>query len=237
MGATTALGSANCLVWRRKDSTMTLRHALRRSVAAVGAAALGLAGVVAAQPAAASTPGTTSLAQVLAADGDMFDRNPYDFDVLDQAVAAVLEAKPSSPVAVLADGTVPLTAFVPNDRAFQLFAWDLTHRWPRTEQAALESIAGTVGIDAVEQVLLYHVVPGATIDSRTALRSDDAVLTTAQGAGVRVDVISPWVPLVRLVDQDRNDIDPFLVRSQLDLNKGNAQIAHGITAVLRPVNL
>ncbi|MFF2834042.1 fasciclin domain-containing protein [Cellulosimicrobium cellulans] len=217
---------------------MTLRHALRCSIAAVGAATLGLAGVVAAaQPATASTPGTTSLAQVLAADGDTFDRDPYDFDVLDQAVAAVLAAKPSSPVAVLADGTVPLTAFVPNDRAFQLFAWDLTHRWPRTEQAALESIAGTVGIDAVEQVLLYHVVPGATIDSRTALRSDDAVLTTAQGAGVRVDVISRWVPLVRLVDQDRNDVDPFLIRSQLDLNKGNAQIAHGITAVLRPVNL
>ncbi|WP_426308878.1 fasciclin domain-containing protein [Cellulosimicrobium sp. E-16] len=222
---------------------MTLRRALRRSVAAVGAAAFGLAGLAAAQPATASTTGTTgttgttSLAQVLAADGDTFDRNPYDVDVLDQAVAAVLAAKPASPVAVLADGTVPLTAFVPNDRAFQLFAWDLTHRWPRTEQAALEAIAGAVGIDAVEQVLLYHVVPGVTIDARTALRSDDAVLTTAQGAGVRVDVLSRWVPLVRLVDRDRNDVDPFLIRSQLDLNKGNLQIAHGITAVLRPVDL
>ena len=100
---------------------MNLRHALRRPIAAVSAAAFGLVGVaVAAHPAAASTPGTTSLAQVLASDGDTFDRNPYDFDVLDQAVGAVLAAKPTSPVAVLADGSVPLTAFVPNDRAFQL---------------------------------------------------------------------------------------------------------------------
>ena len=216
---------------------MTLRRALRRTVAGAGAALLVLSGVALAPSASARPTGTTSLADVLAADGDTFDRNGYDFDVLDQAVAAVLEAKPSSPVAVLADGTVPLTAFLPNDRAFRLLAFDLTHRWPRTEQKALEAIAGAAGIDGVEQVLLYHVVPGTTITSRTALRSDGAVLTTAQGGTVKVDVISRWLPLVRLVDKDRNDLDPFLVRRALDLNKGNVQIAHGISAVLRPADL
>ena len=216
---------------------MKLRHALRNTL--VGACVTALVGTAVAAPAAADTPpsGTTSLAAVLAADGDTFDRNWYDFDIVDQAIAAVLAAKPGSPVAVLADGTVPLTAFIPNDRAFQLLAYDLTHRWERTEQGVLTQIAGAVGIDAVEQVLLYHVVPGATITARQAVRSDDAVLTTAQGATFRVDVLSRWLPLVRLVDQDRNDINPFLVRSKLDINKGNVQIAHGISAVLRPLDL
>lgn len=217
---------------------MKLRTATRTIWGAVCVAALGLLGTAAATTAAAAPPaGTTSLAAVLASDGDTFDRNWYDFDVVDQAVAAVLEAKPDSPVAVLADGTVPLTAFLPNDRAFQLLAFDLTHRWERTEEGVLRRVVAAAGVDAVEQVLLYHVVPGATIDSRQALRSDGARLTTAQGATFRVDVLSRWVPLVRLVDRDRNDVDPLLVRSKLDLNKGNVQIAHGISAVLRPLDL
>ena len=218
---------------------MTLRRMASRTAATVSVAALGLVGLALVAPAATAAPpaGTTSLAAVLAADGDTFDHNWYDFDIVDQAVAAVLAAKPDSPVAVLADGTVPLTAFLPNDRAFRYFAWDLTHRWERTEQGVLERIAGAVGIDAVEQVLLYHVVPGATITARQALRSDDATLTTAQGGTFRVDVVSRWLLLVRLVDQDRNDANPFLVANKLDLNKGNVQIAHGISAVLRPLDL
>jgi len=220
---------------------MKLRHTLRGAAAAVSVAAMGLIGTVLVAPSATagtSAPtGTNSLASVLAADGDRFDRNWYDFDIVDQAVATVLAAKPSSPVAVLADGSVPLTAFLPNDRAFQVLAFDLTHRWERSERGALNAIAGAVGVDAVEQVLLYHVVPGATIDSRTALRSDNARLTTAQGSTFRVDVLSRWFKLVRLVDQDRNDVNPFLVQSKLDINKGNRQIAHGISAVLRPIDL
>lgn len=217
---------------------MTIRDTIRRAAAATSVAALGLVGAALIAPAATAAPtGTTSLAEVLAADGDAFDRNWYDYDILDQAVAAVLAAKPDSPVAVLADGSVPLTAFLPNDRAFQVFAHDLTHRWDRTEAGVLTRIAGAVGIDAVEQVLLYHVVPGATITARQALRSDDARLTTAEGGTFRVDVLSRWLPLVRLVDQDRNDANPFLVLSKLDINKGNVQIAHGITAVLRPLDL
>jgi hypothetical protein len=43
------------------------------------------------------------------------------------------------------------------------------------------------------------------------------------------------VPLVILKDKDRNDRDPFVVR--FDINKGNKQIAHGISLVLRPVDL
>ncbi len=210
---------------------------IRRLAAALVATALAGGAAVGLAPAASAATGTTSLASVLAADGSGFDRNWYDFDIVDNAVAAVLAAKPDSSVAVLADGTVPLTAFLPNDRAFQVLALDLTHRWYGSEKKVFTALANKVGIDAIEQVLLYHVVPGVTIDAATALKSDGAKLTTAQGGTFTVDVLSERIPLVVLKDADRNDINPLLVRSKLDINKGNAQIAHGISFVLRPFDL
>ncbi|MEZ5350721.1 MAG: hypothetical protein R2714_16205 [Microthrixaceae bacterium] len=40
---------------------------------------------------------------MLLSDGDEFDRDAYDFDIATQAVLAVLEAKPDSPVGLLTD--------------------------------------------------------------------------------------------------------------------------------------
>jgi hypothetical protein len=221
---------------------------LPRRAMRVTAAGLGLLLTAVLAPATASagghhgqtghTLGTRSLATVLAADGDTFDRNWSDYDVLTQAVGAVLAAKPNSPVAVLADGSVPLTAFLPNDRAFQLLAADLTGKWYRSESQLFAALATGLGVDTIESVLLYHVIPGATIDSKTALRSDGARLTTAlSGKSIKVDVLSKRYKLVRLIDADRNDLDPLLDPRALDVNKGNRQIAHGILLVLRPADL
>lgn len=176
--------------------------------------------------------GTRSLAAVLAADGSGFDRNWSDYDIVDNAVRAVLNAKPSSPVKVLADGSTPLTAFLPTDYAFRRLATDLTGKGYTTESSVFAAVA-SLGVDTVEAVLLYHVVPGATIDYRTALRSDGAQLTTASGGTVTVAVRYRF--LVRLVDADPDDANPWVV--QPDVNKGNRQVAHGISQVLRPVNL
>lgn len=190
-----------------------------------------------AAPAAASL-GTTSLASVLLSDGDTFDRDWYDYDIVTQAVLAVLAAKPASPVGLLTQGDVALTAFIPNDRAFQLLAYDITKKWSWSEKGVFESLAGTVGIDAIESVLLYHVVPGATIDSATALGADGVKVDTAlPGASFTVDVLSKRYVIVRLIDNDRNDIDAYLNRRALDINKGNLQIAHGVLFVLRPLDL
>jgi hypothetical protein len=203
------------------------------------AAALGLAAaLVAPATASAATPtGERSLADVLTSDGNRFDRNWYDYDIVTEAVLAVLDAKPDSPVGLLADGSVPLTAFIPNDRAFQVLVKDLTGRWYWSESRVFSELAGAVGIDAVEQVLLYHVVPGATITKRDAVNADGATLTTAQGGTFTVRVYNRWLPIVELRDQDRDDINPFLNSRALDINKGNKQIAHGIVFVLRPLDL
>ncbi|MDF8266154.1 fasciclin domain-containing protein [Luteipulveratus flavus] len=214
---------------------MSLRHWLVGAVSA--ATAVGLAAPAASAAPAAPSLGTRSLASVLAADGDTFDRNWYDYDILAQAVGAVLAAKPTSKVAVLADGTVPLTAFLPNDRAFQVLAFDLTKRWPGSEQQTFTTLAQTVGIDAIESVLLYHVVPGATIDKQAAANADGAQLTTALGPTIGVRVLSRQLPLIVLRDKDPNDVNPIVNPFALDINKGNRQIAHGIVFVLRPADL
>ena len=72
---------------------------LRRLVAA-GAAVLlsGTLAVTTVAPAQAdsSSLGTRSLAKVLAKDGSGFDHNWHDYDIVDNAVEAVLDAKPGS---------------------------------------------------------------------------------------------------------------------------------------------
>ena len=177
--------------------------------------------------------GTRSLVAVLTSDGNTFDHNWHDYDIVTQAVLAVLKANPHSPVAVLADGKTPLTAFVPDDQAFRVLVKDLTGRWQDSEQKVFQTLASTVGVGTIEKVLLYHVVPGKTIDSRTALRSDGARLATAlPGASIVVHVDGK---VIRLQDNDPNDANPRVVAP--DINKGNRQIAHGINLVLRPVDL
>jgi uncharacterized surface protein with fasciclin (FAS1) repeats len=180
---------------------------------------------------AAHSSGTTPLASVLLARGSSFDRNSHDYDILTNAVLAVLDKKPNSPVKVLTDGKVALTAFIPNDRAFRILVRDVTGKWYWKESDVFKAVAG-LGIDTVETVLLYHVVPGATIDARTALKSNGAALKTAQGGTVTVKVRGKKI---RLVDADKNDRDPRVIA--VNINKGNKQIAHGIDRVLRPVDL
>ena len=90
-----------------KSSRRLTRHL---AAAAVTIGMLATSVIATAAPAGATAPlGTKSLASVLASDGDTFDRNWYDYDVLTQAVGAVLAAKPNSPVKVLADGWTAVT--------------------------------------------------------------------------------------------------------------------------------
>jgi uncharacterized surface protein with fasciclin (FAS1) repeats len=216
---------------RRLATTLTV------GALAVGTVAVAVTPAATAVPAAtAAGSGTTSLASLLLADGDTFDRDWSDHDVVTQAVLAVLAAEPDSAVAALTDGTVPLTAFLPDDRAFRILVADVTGHWERDEAGVFGAVA-SLGIDTVETVLLYHVVAGTTIDSATALASDGASLTTAQGGTIGVDVLSRRGAQVRMIDADPSDRDPFLARRQLDLNAGNVQIAHGLTLVLRPLDL
>ncbi len=67
----------------------------RLAAAAASGVALALgATVFAAAPASATQkPGTRPLAAVLLSDGNRFDRNSYDYDIVTEAALAVLEAE------------------------------------------------------------------------------------------------------------------------------------------------
>jgi uncharacterized surface protein with fasciclin (FAS1) repeats len=208
----------------------------RRTLATlVSVTVLGLAApVAAADTATARKAGDQSLVEVLQADGNRFDRNGRDFDILHRAVTTVLAAKPDSAVAVLADGTQALTAFAPTDRAFKRLARQLTGRLVASEQKTFKRLAANVDVATLEAVLLYHVVPGATVTFQQARGSDDASLDTAAGLPVKVNVRGHRV---FLRDRDFSDRNPRVVRALSDINEGNMQIAHGIDRVLRPADL
>jgi len=212
-----------------------MRTSLITRATAVGAAAGALALSLLAAPAAQAADGTTSLASVLKAGQAKFDKDFADYDILTKAVEAVLAAKPNSPVKVLADGNTAVTAFIPNDQAFINLASALTGKKVSSESAAFKAVAG-LGIPTVEQVLQYHVVPGPAILSEAALKANGAKLKTAldgKTVGVRVNTSAPSITLV---DKATKLPNPKVILTQVDINKGNKQVAHGIDAVLLPMN-
>ena len=233
-----------------------MKMTTKSSVAAVAAAAALFVGTVAAAPSQAApsqaTPsqasrsaaapsaatakalGQKSLAAVLTSGKVGFDHNARDFDILTAAVLAVLKAKPTSAVSVLTDGSVPLTAFLPTDSAFRRLVGSVTGKYYRSEKRVFAAVAG-LGIDTVEAVLLYHVVPGATITARKALKANGVVLTTAQGGTIGVRVTRG--PRIELKDKDLNSRNPRVLLYLTNINYGNRQIAHGINRVLRPIDL
>ena len=174
--------------------------------------------------------GSNSLAAVLTAKNS-FDKNKNNFDIVTAAVLAVLKAKPASDVALLTDGNIPVTAFIPNDGAFLNLVTALTGKAPKNERAAFATVAG-LGIPTVESILKYHVVQGDPILSPAALKANGAQLhTTLDGKLIKVSVKGTKITLGDYNNKLKN---PVVVLSRVDLNKGNLQVAHGINAVLMP---
>ncbi len=203
---------------------------------ATAAVALTLAGSIAiASPAAAANDPGPTLADILEAQGGGTDRNWYDFDILAAGVS----------VAGLSDALdnpdANLTVFLPNDRAFQalvadLFGWKY---WFAKESTILDKVA-SLGPETLQTVILYHAVPGQ-IDSATALsvprgtKLATALELDGKQTFIKVYPKARWGTAI-LADRDRDDINPFLVRSKLDIQASNG-IAHGISFVLRPFDL
>ena len=204
-------------------------HISKRFASAVAGIAIIASSALVAAPAQATSLGNRPLAALLPAT-DKFDANSNDFDIVTHAVYAVLGAKPSSAVGVLADGNVKLTAFLPNDYAFEALVARLTGTWPTSEQATFDAVAG-LGIDTVETVLLYHVVLGDPVQAWQARRANGAVLTTAQGGTITIKTRGKYD--IQLVDADPLGANPWVV--YYDVNVGNKQIAHGISQVLLPI--
>jgi uncharacterized surface protein with fasciclin (FAS1) repeats len=204
---------------------MRIRTALASALAVVA-----LTTTAFATPASATAAPGPTLADILAAQGGGTDRNWYDFDILAAGVSA------AGLTAALDDPSADLTVFIPNDRAFQALVADLYgwRYWFASEATILQKVAG-LGADTLRTVILYHAVDGQIPSSVALSVPRGTALTTLQGGTIKVYPFK-WLGTAVLVDQDRNDVDPFLVKSKLDIQASNG-IAHGISFVLRPVNL
>jgi uncharacterized surface protein with fasciclin (FAS1) repeats len=157
---------------------------------------------------------------VKASGGGTPDANPYDYDLLVQAVTATGLAP------VLDDERARFTVFAPNDRAFTRLVADLTGSAPASEQAALETAVSALGVDAIRNVLLYHVVAGRKLGPLQVLLSRS--LTMANGGIVRPRGI-------QLRDETAALRDPRLVLWAINIRATNGVI-HTIDRVLVPTS-
>ncbi len=207
---------------------------MKKIVAAIAASGLAVGTVALSAPAQADDRKAVSLAEVLDVGNAELDHTHGDFDILTKAAEAVLAAKPDSPVALLADGDTMLTVFAPTDKAFMNLASALAGEKITEESDAFDAVAG-LGVDTVETVLLYHVIPGAKIAAKDALKADGVVLPTAlEGKNTKVKVSDK--PSIALRDYAPAFKNAKVILEMTDINKkkGNKQIAHGINAVMLP---
>ncbi len=162
--------------------------------------------------------GSITEVAVKASGGGTPDRNPFDYDLLVQAVTAT-ELAP-----VLADESQRYTVFAPNDLAFKRLVADLSGTFPASEQAALDTAVAALGVPAIKNVLLYHVVAGKRLGPLQVLLSRS--LTMANGG-----IVKPRGLTLR--DETPTLRDPRLVLSGLNIPATNGVI-HTIDRVLVP---
>jgi uncharacterized surface protein with fasciclin (FAS1) repeats len=153
-----------------------------------------------------------------------FDRNASDYDMLREALVAtgLVDA-----VAAATDVTI----FAPTDGAFKRLARDLG--WAgRGEQSAFAFLAETTGFESADEpgllddVLLYHVAPGARSVADLAESSD--VATLLDGASLSFGHNS-------VIDGDPNDRNARFIEPN-DLETSNGTV-HTVSQVLRPIDL
>jgi hypothetical protein len=173
---------------------------------------------------------TMPLTEVLNLSRADFDDNLGDYDIFTYLFMEVWGAKPASAVGTISDGYTSLTAFIPTDRAFRKLTKALTGKRLKSEAKIAKTVM-SLGVKAVEQVLLYHVVVGAPIESPTALEANGAVLTSANGQTFKVNVSGTRIALV---DKDKTRKNAIVLLGKVDINSGHTQVAHGINQVMLP---
>ena len=173
---------------------------------------------------------TMPLTEVLNLSRAGFDDDLGDYDIFTYLFMEVWGATPLSAVGVMSDGYVPLTAFIPTDRAFRKLTTAITGKRLKNESVIANTVM-SLGVEAVEKVLLYHVVLSAPIESPAALQANGAVLTSANDQTFKVNVSGT---VITLVDKDKTRKNAVVLLGKVDINSGHTQVAHGINQVMLP---
>ncbi len=212
---------------------------LVRNIAAILATLLALVTLTLAPAKAQMTPtgdefstlGTVSIATALQLDAPAFDTNWHDHDILVHLLNLVLAAKPDSSLKVLTDGTTPLTVLAPDDFAFRSLAGYRNGRGiVLSTEARVYAFVSKLNVNTLEKILNYHIVPSEVLEAMDLLASNGLTLPTREGSPIRISVATT----VRLIDMSTRNRDSLVQLSYLDINRGNRQVAHSISAVLLP---
>ena len=153
-----------------------------------------------------------------------FDRNADDYDMLREALVA-------TGLVDAVSAATDVTIFAPTDGAFKRLARDLG--WAgKGEESAFGFLAAATGFESsddpglLDDVLLYHVAPGA--QSVADLRETTGVATLLTDATLSFGHNS-------VIDGDTNDRNARFVEPN-DLETSNGTV-HTVNQVLRPIDL
>ncbi|MDP5306671.1 fasciclin domain-containing protein [Paracoccus spongiarum] len=149
--------------------------------------------------------------------------NP-DLAVLLRLSQAVDDAIPSAGLVAALAGADPLTVFAPVNSAFAALARDLGHTGSSDNDAVADFLLAAVGPATLNQVILYHVLPGAQSSGDI---SGQATLATLQGATIATEL-----PVLR--DNEPDLLDPSLIATDIRASNG---VVHLIDRVLLPIDL
>ncbi|MEL6893873.1 MAG: fasciclin domain-containing protein [Actinomycetota bacterium] len=177
------------------------------------------------EPPAPPVPDTVVDVVLQTSGTEGFDRNLHDFDILREAVIA-------ADLAGALTEAESVTVLAPTDYSFLILAYQLGYRGGFSEEGVFGFIAEATGYVSPEDpgllddVLLYHVLPGA--QSRADLQNSGEQATLLEGATLD---FKRW----QIFDNDPDAFNPFFVRPN-DVQAGNG-VVHAIFGVLRPIDL
>jgi len=221
---------------RKTRALIAITSGLLTGLVAVPFAPASQAGSMPAAPKVKILP-TSLLASLLTSGGavDGVHINPKNYDVYTSLVSLFVQnsiAQKSSDLYLLV-GNTPLTAFVPTDAAFQQLAARLTGKTSTSVQGIVTDLS-SLGKQGLEQLLEYSIVPGSEIFAGVALKANGKGLATGlAGRSIKVSVAGSSISLG---DYSKNP-DAQVILSQVDINKKNKAVGHGVDSVPLPFEL